>query len=449
MIKGKNFESIENIWLPFTNMNDFCRNPIVLSKAIGHYVYDNQGNELVDCISSLWHVSVGHGNEFYIKRLEAQLRSNLTTSSLFGAANEVALEYSKRLINFINTPSLQYVFFSSGGSEAVEAALKIAIKYNTIRKKGTKILYLNQAYHGVSLGALSAMGITPDREDYEGSLSKSFIPIDNPYCYRCPFEKSPSECMFECSVSLDNVLNMYGNEIGAIIIEPVQGAGGVIVPPAGYLKKIYEICKKNEILIIFDEVVTGFYRTGNKFAFYEEELVPDILILSKGISGGIMPLGATIVSEEIFSEFGKNNEILLHGNTYSGNPLACAAGLAHLDFIEKDTFLGQLEDVIKSFHERLEKMRSLNIVGDVRYKGLMAGVELVSDKHSKKPLRTKTPLAVMARNHGLFIRPLGNVVTIFPMFIADDLILEQIFNSLENLLIGIITMKRYGGKYGK
>lgn len=427
-----------HLWLPFTNMREFCNSPLILRSGDASIVSDVDGNQYIDCISSLWHVGVGHANPFYIERLSRQMQNGMTSASLFGVMHEAAVEFAKRLVDFIQHPYLTKVFLASGGSEAVETALKLAIQYNRIRgRKGKKISYLNRAYHGVSMGALSAMGLESARRGYEDYLSDHFIAIDNPYCYRCPYGDSYPACSLKCAAEFESVIRKHGNEITALIVEPVQGAGGIIVPPKGYLSKLVGICRKYDVLVIFDEVVTGFWRTGNKFAFNEEDCFPDLLVLSKGISGGYAPLGACVIAQYIYDAFERNNEVFRHGNTYAGSPLACAAGVAHIDYVSDKGFQRRLGESMQLFHVYLEDLREHPCVGDVRYKGMMAGIELVEDKTTKKPYVSNKPLAVIGRKHGLLLRPLENIVTLFPVLNIDTNTMDRMFSSLREMLVKI------------
>lgn len=431
--------------MPFTDMKLFFEKPLVLNHSNGNYVYDTDGNEYLDCISSLWHVGVGHRNKFYLDRLSAQMSNGMTSSSLFGSVNTVATQLASDLVDFIDEPGLEKVFLSSGGSEAVETALKMAIKYNKIRgRKGDKIVYLKNGYHGVSLGALSAMGIEGDRIGFEAYLSREFVAMESPHCYRCPYGLEHPSCQLRCAASLQELIDKNNGEITTLIVEPVQGAGGIIVPPPGYLMAVHRICAENDIVTIFDEVVTGFWRAGEIFAFKDEQCVPDILVLSKGMSGGVLPLGATVAKQEIFDTFALSGQVFMHGNTYSGNPLCCAAGIAHLEFITEPKVVEDIKDLVKVFGKKLESLRQFSIVGDVRCKGLMAGVELVVDKQSKEPYRSRTPLALQAREHGLLLRPLGNVITLFPMLTSNEVVIQDMFNRFNEFLgsLEILSSRR-------
>jgi len=423
------------VWLPFTNMKKFMTRPMVIRKASGPYVLDNEGRELFDCVSSLWHASVGHGPMEYIEKLVAYLHDGVSTGSLFGALNEPAIKYAMSLLDFIGEPHLKKVFFSNGGSDAVETALKLALQYHYITGSGQdSIVYLKNAYHGVTMGALSAMGIGAYRTGYEGHLSKKFIPIASPHCYRCEFSLQPTSCGLRCADQLEEVIASSGGKIGALIMEPVQGAGGIIVPPEGYRSKIRDICSRHGILLICDEVVTGMYRCGDKFAFQKDGLAPDILVLSKAIGGGVMPLGVCVVAEKIYDAFEKGDHVFAHGNTCGGNPLSAMAGRIHLDRVSAPHFAGQVQRNAKRFADMLEDCRSIPIVGDVRYDGMMGALELVSDREQKTPLTDSATLAEWGRDAGLFLRPLGHVVSLLPPLNLTDEELDEMQRRLKAFL---------------
>ncbi|BBP02932.1 adenosylmethionine-8-amino-7-oxononanoate aminotransferase [Sulfuriferula plumbiphila] len=439
-------QKLDCLWMPFTDMQAFARDPLVLQKAEGPYVYDIDGNEYLDCISSLWHVGVGHGNRHYLDRIKAQLDGALTSASLFGSAHMAALDLASRLVAFVDDARLRKVFFSSGGSEAVETALKVAIQYNKIRGRGgDKVVYLKRAYHGVTLGALSAMGIEGDRMGFEAHLSREFIAAESPHCYRCPYGLSRPRCELACAKSLERLIAQHPGEITTLIVEPVQGAGGIIVPPPDYLRELHRICREHDIVFILDEVVTGYWRTGARFAFQAEGVAPDILVLSKGMSGGVLPLGATVVSREIFDTFTAADEVFMHGNTYGGNPLSCAAGIAHLEFVSRPEFAARVHALVGEFAAGLEALKHHDLVGDIRQKGLMAGIELVTDRVTKEPYKPQRPLALLARRHGLLLRPLGNVITLFPMMTVTPSALVDMFVRLDAFLHDLGRMSKRGG----
>ncbi|MEK6657726.1 MAG: aminotransferase class III-fold pyridoxal phosphate-dependent enzyme, partial [Nitrospirota bacterium] len=280
---------------------------------------------------------------------------------------------------------------------------------------------LYNAYHGDTIGSVSVGGIDLFHQIYKPLLFDTYK-IESPYCYRCSLNKTYPDCHLECADYAESVIKKYADTTAALIIEPiVQGAAGMLVAPDGYLKKIRGICTKYNILMIADEVATGFGRTGKMFAREHEGVSPDIMAVAKGITGGYLPLAATLATDEIYNAFYgeyKDLKTFFHGHTYTGNPLACAAAIANIDLFKKERTLHKLQPKIKYLTKRLKELKDLNHVGDIRQKGFMVGIELVKDKGTKEPylLEEKIGIKVIkeARKHGLIIRPLGNVIVLLP-----------------------------------
>jgi adenosylmethionine-8-amino-7-oxononanoate aminotransferase len=289
-----------------------------------------------------------------------------------------------------------------------------------IKKKRT-FLSLNNAYHGDTIGAVSVGGIEIFHEKFSPLLFQAYK-SPSPYCYRCELEKKYPSCKLYCLRKMEQVMQKHHKEIAALIIEPVvQGAAGMIVAPEGYLKGVRELCSKYDVLMIADEVATGFGRTGKMFACEHENVVPDILCLAKGITGGYLPLAATVTNDKVYGAFlGEYRELrtFFHGHTYTGNQLACAAALASLEVFQKDRTLKSMQSKIGVFRQRMDTIRGFSHVGDVRQKGFMVGIELVKDKKNKEPypLEDKVGWKVCrsAREKGLLIRPLGSVIVLMP-----------------------------------
>ena len=325
---------------------------------------------------------------------------------MLGLSNVPAIKLAEKLIKIVQksevrsqksdknaerrtlNAKLTKVFYSDNGSTAVEVALKMAFQYWIHKGIGGKntFLSLKNAYHGDTLGAVSVGGVETFHKVFSPLLFKTYD-APSPYCYRCEAGLSYPGCKFVCLERMEDILRENSSGIAAVIIEPlVQAAGGMIVSPTGYLKGVRDLCTKYNVLMIADEVATGFGRTGKMFACEHEDVVPDIACLSKGITGGYLPLAATIATDEIYNAFlGEFRELktFFHGHSYTGNPLACAAALACLDIFEKENTLLNLQPKIKILETWLKEISDLPHVGDVRNKGLMAGVELVKDKDTK------------------------------------------------------------------
>ena len=410
------------LWHPFTQMKDWeDEEPLIIEKGKGSHLYDVLGNKYIDGVSSLWVSVHGHGKKEIDEAVIAQLKKVAHTTML-GLTHPTAIELAKRLVK-ITPPGLDRVFYSDSGSTAVEIALKMAFQYwKQAGEHGrVKFLCLREAYHGDTIGSVSVGGMDLFHDMFRPLLFDT-VKAPAPYCYRCPLELQYPGCRLACADELGRLMSVNRDSLAALVIEPlVMGAAGMLVHPPGYLKKVREHCDTHGILMIADEVATGFGRTGTMFACAQEGVSPDIMCLAKGITGGYLPLAATLTTSRIYEGFLADYSefrTFFHGHTYTGNPLACAAALASLDLFEKEKTLKNLKGKIALLKERLEKIGRMPQVGDVRQKGFMVGIELVKDKATKEPypLPEKRGIRVCsaARKHGVIIRPLGNVIVLMP-----------------------------------
>jgi adenosylmethionine-8-amino-7-oxononanoate aminotransferase len=412
------------LWHPFTQMRDYCNEkPLIIEKGEGSFLIDIYGNRYLDGVSSLWLNLHGHNRREIDQAITTQLEK-ISHSTLLGLSNVPAIKLAKKLVE-ITPAELTKVFYSDNGSTAVEVALKMAFQYwqqkSPPQKEKCTFISLDFAYHGDTLGAVSVGGIDTFHQLYKPLLFPTHR-APSPYCYRCSLEKIYPECQLSCVTPLEEVMQNHHQEVAALIIEPlVQGAAGMIVAPPGYLKRVRELCSRYNILMIADEVAVGFGRTGTMFACEQEEVIPDLMCVAKGISGGYLPISATLATEEVYGAFlGEYSELktFFHGHSYTGNPLACSASLAGLEVFEKDRTLKQLEGKINFLKENLKLFLDLPHVGDVRQKGFMVGIELVKERNSKEsyPLEEKmgSKIILEARKRGLIIRPLGDVLVIMP-----------------------------------
>ena len=412
------------IWHPFTQMQEYLREEIVvIEEGEGVILKDIDGNEYIDGVSSLWTNVHGHRKRQLDEALKRQI-DKIAHSTLLGISNVPAIRLAKRLVEI--TPSgLEKVFYSDNGATAVEIAIKMAFQYQKQAKDGNpkkeKFISLKNAYHGDTIGAVSVGGIELFHSIYEPLLFKTYK-AEAPYCYRCAFKKEYPSCNMECVAALEELMYQHCQEVTAFIIEPlVQGAAGIIVQPPGYLKKVRELCTKYDILMIADEVAVGFGKTGKMFACEHEDVNPDIMALGKGITGGYMPLAATLTTEKIYKAFlGEYHELktFYHGHTYTGNPLACSVAIANLDVFEKEKVIETIKPKIKHLEGLLKEFRDLEHVGDIRQCGFMVGIELVKNKDTKEPYpiadRMGYKVILEARKHGVIIRPLGDVIVLMP-----------------------------------
>ena len=412
----------KNIWHPFTQMREHENSaPLMIEKGEGAYLVDTEGNRYIDGVSSLWVNIHGHGVGEIEDALKEQLEK-LGHSTLLGLSNPAAEELAEKLVA-ASPEKLTKVFFSGDGASAVEVAIKMAFQY--WKHKGgegrTKFVCLENGYHGDTLGAVSVGGIPLFHDAFKPLLFESFK-APSYYCYRCPLSKTYPSCGVACADEIDKICEAHPGEIAAIIVEPfVQAAGGMIVSPPGYLEKIRKIADRRDILLIADEVATGFGRTGKMFACEHEGVSPDMMVLGKGLTGGYTALSATLTTERVYEAFlGDYGEFktFFHGHSYSGNPLACAAGVGNFAAFENRKTLEKLPEKIELFESELREFASLEKVGDIRNKGLMAGIEIVKNRATKESFppseRMGKRITDKAMEYGVLLRPLGDVVVLMP-----------------------------------
>ena len=414
----------QHVWHPFTQMSDYCQlTPLIIERGKGSYLYDIEGRRYLDGVSSLWVTVHGHRKKQIDTAIIRQV-NKISHSTLLGLTNAPAIRLAQKLAT-VAPRGLTKVFYSDNGSTAVEVALKIAFQFcqqssHATRSKKT-FATLRNAYHGDTLGAVSVGGIDLFHSIYNPLLFKTYK-VAAPYCYRCPLNLQYPSCTLECLNDLERTFKKHHAEIAALIMEPmVQGAAGMIVFPRGYVKAARELCARYQILFIADEVAVGFGRTGKLFACEHENVRPDLMAIAKGITGGTLPLAATLATDSIYAAFlGEVQDLktFYHGHTYTGNPVACAAALANLEVFEQERVLEVLRPKIILLKKKLKAFYNLRHVGDVRQCGFMVGIELVEDRDSKKPypLQNKIGQRVIleARRRGVIIRPLGDVIVLMP-----------------------------------
>ncbi|MGO0123185.1 adenosylmethionine--8-amino-7-oxononanoate transaminase [Desulfothermobacter acidiphilus] len=411
------------IWHPFTQMKEYEKEdaPIIVVGE-GCYLIDIEGRRYLDGVSSLWVTVHGHRVPALDQAIREQLE-RIAHSTLLGIGNVPSILLAAKLLEIV-PKGLSHVFYSDNGSTGVEIALKISFQYwqNKGVKEKKHFLSFYNAYHGDTLGAVGVGGIELFHHIY-GPLVVPAIKVPSAYCYRCPYGHEDSgSCSRDCFRAVEEVVKENHRELAAVIIEPaIQAAAGMIPWPPGFLRHLREICNRYSLLLIADEVATGFGRTGKMFACEHEGVVPDLMVLAKGITGGYLPLAATLVTEEIYQAFYADyaeNKTFYHGHTYTGNPLACAVALANLRLFEENRVLERLAPKIELLASLLAEIREEEHVGDVRQVGFMVGIELVKDKKTKEPYpwaqRMGHRVILKAREKGVIIRPLGNVVVLMP-----------------------------------
>ncbi|HMK42529.1 MAG TPA: adenosylmethionine--8-amino-7-oxononanoate transaminase [Dissulfurispiraceae bacterium] len=442
----------EFIWHPFTQMQDWLREePLIISEGRDCFLKTTDGRWYLDGVSSLWVNIHGHRRAEIDTAVRTQL-DRIAHSTLLGLGNEPSIILAEKLISLVNEqfaglqPRLTKVFYSDNGSTAVEVALKMAFQYwiHKGQPQKQRFVGIKNGYHGDTVGAMSVGNVDIFHATFGPMFFTSFK-APSPYCYRCELDKQGPDCGMACLSSLEQLLAEHGKEVAAVILEPlVQAAGGIIVWPDGYLKGVRDLCNQYNVLLIADEVATGFGRTGKMFACEHEQIVPDIMCLSKGITNGYMPLAATLASAGIFEAFlGEFSELktFFHGHSYTGNPLACAAAVASLDIFKSDRTLEIMREKIALVESHLEAMASLPHVGDVRSKGLMIGIELVRDKASKEPYaweeKVGWKVAYEVRKASVLIRPLGNVVVVMPPLAINLENLAHLMSAIKQSIIAV------------
>jgi len=410
------------LWHPFTQHSAWDDEEFpVIDRAEGSWLIDLDGNRYLDGVSSMWCTAAGHLNPRVVKAIARQLKK-LDHATFLGLTNVPAIQLAERLL--AKAPrGLARVFYSDNGSTAVEIALKMAVQYwaQTGRPARTKFISLSEAYHGDTAGAMSVGGVDVFLNAYRPLLFPT-LKAPTTYSYHCPKASTLEGCAAHCIDDLRALLDRYGDEVAGVVLEPVvQGAGGMIVQPPGFVKSVEELCRKRDTFLILDEVMTGFGRTGTLFACEQDGVRPDLMAVSKGLTGGFLPLAATLATKRIFEGFlgeVRDRRALFHGHTYTGNPIGCAAALATLEAFEADRILEKLPPKIESMRKGLRPLEDHPHVGEIRQRGLLAGIELVADRKSRASFpyekRTGHRVILEARKRGAILRPLGDVIVVMP-----------------------------------
>lgn len=430
------------VWHPFTQMHDWERedHPVIV-KGEGSWLIDSDGNRYLDGVASVWTNVHGHCHPA-INEVVKQQVDRLEHSTQLGLANDRAALLAKSLID-IAPKGLARVFYSDNGSTAVEIGIKMVFQYwrHLGRPEKSRFISFKHAYHGDTIGAVSVGGIDLFHEVFRPLLF-STIQAPSPYCYRCELcaERDSTACNKQCLALLEQIMEEHAAETAGLVIEPlVQGAGGMIVQPKGFIKKVRELCDRYDILLIADEVAVGFGRTGSMFACEQEGITPDILALSKGITAGYLPLAATLTTQKVYDAFlGNYSELktFFHGHTFTGNPIACAAALASLDLFQKSTLLADLPEKIHYLRDRMLQLADRPYIGNIRHCGMIGGIELVVDKMSRLAFPWEDRIGMnfcnAALKRGIFLRPLGNVIVLFPPLIISIDELKFLMDGVED-----------------
>lgn len=433
--------SMKHLWLPFTQMTDYERDPLIIESGDGIVLKDIDGNEYLDGYSSLWLNVHGHNKAELNDAIHAQL-DKIAHSTLLGAANVPAIQLAEKLID-ISPSNLQRVFYSDSGATAVEIAVKMAYQYwqNIGQTKKTKFVTLANGYHGDTVGAISIGDIDLYHRVYSSLMFES-IKAPFPLVYRHP-SQDEAVVRDKALQALKKIFAERHEEIAAISLEPImQGAGGMNVMPKGYLKGVEQLCREYHILLIVDEVATGFGRTGKMFAVEHEDVQPDMMTVAKGITGGYLPIAATLTTEKIYEAFyGEYEELkaFFHGHSYTGNQLGCAVALANLQIYEDENLIEQAAEKAAFIQTELKELRKLAHVGDVRQAGLMCGIEIVQNKETAQPFpwqqRVGYKTTLEMRKRGMLSRPLGDVVVFMPPLASTKEQIRQMIQIMKDAIV--------------
>jgi adenosylmethionine-8-amino-7-oxononanoate aminotransferase len=428
----------EIVWHAFTQMSEY--EPLIFQSAHGCTLVDLDGREYLDGVSSLWCNIHGHRHPRLDAAIRRQLEQVAHVTSL-GSSNPTTIKLARRLVD-LAPPGLNHVFFSDSGATAVEVAVKMALQYwrqrSDPKPSKTTYLALSHAYHGDTLGSVSVGGVERFHAMFQPLLFE-VLRAPAPDIFRLPPGVTREGALAHYLGAAERVLAEHHQQIAAVVIEPlVQAAAGMLVHPSGYLRGLAELARRYDVLIIADEVAVGFGRTGRMFACEHEQVVPDLLCLAKGLTGGYMPVAATLATDEIYQAFMggyAESKTFFHGHTYGGNPLGCAAALATLEVFEQEQTLANLPPKIRRLETHLARIAAHPHVGDVRQCGLIGAVELVRDRSTNEPYPWKEKRGIrvcdVARKHGALLRPLGNVLVVMPPLVVSLEELDRIVAALE------------------
>ncbi|MCF6094289.1 adenosylmethionine--8-amino-7-oxononanoate transaminase [Microaerobacter geothermalis] len=436
-------KSRKYLWLPFTQMKDYEKDPLIIESGSGVKVKDTEGNEYYDGFSSVWLNVHGHCKRELDEAIRMQLEK-IAHSTLLGMTNIPATELAEQLVH-ITPDGLERVFYSDSGAEAVEIALKMAFQYwcnKGVREK-QKFVTMRNGYHGDTIGAVSVGSIDIFHQIYQPLLFDSFK-VSYPYVYRHP-SSNPEICREECLQELKATLERHHREIAAVILEPmIQGAGGMITMPQGFLSGVESLCREYDVLLIADEVATGFGRTGRMFACDHEGVRPDIMTIAKGITGGYLPVAATITTGQIYDAFYADYRELktfFHGHSYTGNQLGCAVALSNLELFKKENVIENVRKKSVFIRKELKTLHDLEHVGDIRQLGFMAGIELVEEKETKRPYewgrRLGYQVTLKMRQLGMLSRPLGDTIVFMPPLSSSEEELKEMIRIMKEAIFQI------------
>ncbi|MCU0837254.1 MAG: aspartate aminotransferase family protein [Rhodospirillales bacterium] len=429
---------LEALWMPFTANRHFKANPRLLTDAAGMYFTSHDGRRILDGIAGLWCVNAGHTHPKIAAAIAAQART-LDYAPPFQMGHPLAFEYAARLTEIL-PDGLDHVFFANSGSEAVDTALKIALAYHQVRGEGrrTRLIGRERGYHGVGFGGISVGGIANNRKAFGlGLPGVDHLPHTHDLAHNA-FSRGQPAWGAHLADELERLLALHGAEtIAAVIVEPVAGSTGVLIPPKGYLERLRALCDQHGILLIFDEVITGFGRLGAAFAAEYFGVRPDLLTCAKGMTNGAVPMGGVAVRREIYDAFMQGPEIaieLFHGYTYSGHPLAAAAALATLDVYRDEGLFERAAALAPYWQEAVHSLNGVPHVIDVRNLGLVAGIELAPIPG--QPTRRAFDVFLACYEQGVLIRTTGDIIALSPPLIIDKPEIDRLIDTIASALKG-------------
>jgi len=427
---------LEAYWMPFTANRQYKANPRLLGKAQGMHYWTPDGRQILDAVAGLWCVNAGHGRREITEAVAKQLET-MDYAPPFQMGHPAAFELANALKN-IAPPGLDHVFFTNSGSESVDTALKIALAYHRIRGDAarTKIISRERGYHGVNFGGMSVGGIGPNRKLWSASLipGVDYLPHTHDI-ERNAFSRGAPAHGLELADDLDKLATFHDpSTIAAVIVEPIAGSTGVLIPPQGYLKRIREICDKHELLLIFDEVITGFGRTGAPFGAQEFGVTPDIITGAKGLTNGCVPMGCVIVKKDIYDTFmqGPDGIEFFHGYTYSAHPMACAAASAALGIYEREGLLTRAKSMARYWEDAIHSLKGSPHLIDIRNYGLIGALEF--EPIPGKPGARTFDVYLKCFEKGLLVRQTGDILALSPPLILERTHVDQIFTTLREVL---------------
>ncbi len=433
---GLGTNNLEAFWMPFSANRQFKQNPRLLVSAKDMHFKSADGREILDGTAGLWCCNAGHSRPKIVEAVQKQV-AELDYAPAFQMGHPKVFELAARLAAMLPSP-IDHVFFTNSGSESVDTALKIALAYHRAKGNGTKtkLIGRERGYHGVGFGGISVGGISGNRKAFGNALGGVDHIRHTHDLVRNAFTRGEPEYGAEFADDLEKVIALHdASNIAAVIVEPVAGSTGVLIPPKGYLKRLRDICTKNDILLIFDEVITGFGRLGTPFAVDYFGVVPDLITTAKGITSGVIPMGAVFASKQIYDAFmtaPENTIELFHGYTYSGHPVACAAALATLDTYEEEGLLTRAAELSDYWADALHALKGLPHVIDIRNLGLIGAIEL--EPIPGAPTKRAFQAFLDAYEKGVLIRTTGDIIALSPPLIITKGQIEHLFDTLADVL---------------